>query len=154
MENFEVCIRTIIQDRGKILVCHHKEKDFYFFPGGHLKFGEKIQDALSREIKEELNVKVKKIKFIGLVDNFYKEAGERHHEINLVFDTKVDKISKQSRENHIDFIFFDKKRFKKEKILPIALQKSILKWLKDKKFFWASQIYNKPINFRQSPKVE
>jgi len=149
-KEFEICVRAIIFGKNGILICKDKKKGYYFFPGGHLRFGEKIQDAISREIKEELNVKVKKIKFIGLVDNFYGEAGEKHHEINLVFDTKVDKISERSRENHIDFLFFDKNRFKKEKVLPIALQKSILKWLKNKKIFWASQIYNKSINFGQS----
>lgn len=37
----------------------------------------------------------------------------------------------------------DSNKFAKEKVLPIALKKSVLKWLKDKKIFWASQIYNK-----------
>ena len=152
MENFEVCVRTVIQDKGKILVCWHKEKGYYFFPGGHLKFGEKIQDALFREIKEELNIKVKKIRFIGLVDNLYEEAGEEHHEINLVFKVEVGRIAEgveieETKKDHIIFVFFDRKRFLKEKILPIALQKAVLKWLKDKKIFWASQIYNKTINF-------
>lgn len=145
MEKFEVCVRAIIQDKRKILVCYHKEKGYYFFPGGHLNFEEKIQDTLFREIKEELNVKVKKIRFIGLVDNFYEETGKKHHEINLVFETKIDKITQKSQENHIGFILFDKKRFLKEKVLPIALQKAILKWQNDKKIFWASQFGDKTI---------
>lgn len=152
MRNFEVCIRAIIQDKGKILVCYNKDKGYYFFPGGHLEFGEKIQDALFREMKEELNVRIKQFKFIGVVDNIYEENKEKHHEINLVFEIKVDKVREKSREDHIDFIFFDKNKFKKEKILPIALQKAILKWQKDKKIFWASQIYNQSINFNQSIK--
>ena len=100
---FEVCIRAIIRFQNKILVCLNKERGYYFFPGGHLNFGEGIKDALFREIKEELNVRVKKIKFIGLINNIYEEAGKKHHEINLVFDTKVDKITENSKENHIDF---------------------------------------------------
>jgi ADP-ribose pyrophosphatase YjhB (NUDIX family) len=140
---FEVCIRAVIYYRNKILVCRHKERGYYFFPGGHLNFGESIKDALLREMREELNVRVKGIKFIGLVNNVYEEAGKKHHEINLVFDTKVDKITEDSKENHIDFFLFDKDKFAKEKILPEALQKAILRWLKDKKIFWASQIYDK-----------
>jgi ADP-ribose pyrophosphatase YjhB (NUDIX family) len=143
MGQFEVCIRTIIQSRGKILVCLHKEKGYYFFPGGHLEFGEKIGKALLREIKEELGMKIKKFSFIGLVDNIYEEEGKRHHEINLVFHVIPEKIVSESREDHISFFFFDKKRFKKEKVLPIALKKAILKWQKNKKFFWASQIKEK-----------
>jgi len=140
---FEVCIRAIIRSQNKILVCLNKEKGYYFFPGGHLDFGESIKDALFREIKEELNVTVKEIKFIGLVNNVYEETGQKHHEINLVFDTKVDKITERSQENHIDFFLFEESKFAKERVLPIALQKAVLKWLKDKKFFWATQIYDK-----------
>ena len=139
MEKFEICIRAIIQSQGKILVCWNKEKGYYFFPGGHLNFLESIPKALSRELKEELGIKIKKFSFIGLVDNIYKEERKKHHEINLVFKVIPEKIISESKENHISFLFFDKKKFKKEKVLPIALQKAILKWQKDKKFFWASQ---------------
>jgi len=145
MENFEVCIRVIIQNKGKILVCFHKKKGYYFFPGGHLEFGEKIKEALFREVKEELGIKVKKFSLIGLVDNFYEEEGKRHHEVNLVFKVIPEKIVSESREDHINFYFLDRKKFSREKVLPIALQKAILKWQKDKKFFWASQIKNKTI---------
>ncbi|MCD6283732.1 NUDIX domain-containing protein [bacterium] len=143
MEKFEVCIRAIIRHQNKILVCYHKEKGYYFFPGGHLNFGESIPKALLREIKEELGIGIKKYSFVGLVDNIYEEDNQRHHEINLVFNVIPDKISEESKEGHIDFVFFDKNRFSKEKILPRALQKAILRWLKNKKIFWVSQIYDK-----------
>jgi len=145
MEKFEVCVRTVIQKREKILVCWNKEKGYYFFPGGHLNFGESIARALSREIKEELGIEIKEFSFIGIVDNIYEEGGKKHHEINLIFRVIPKKIISESKENHISFFLFDKKRFSKEKVLPIALKKAILKWLKDKKIFWASQIYNKTI---------
>jgi len=145
MGKFEVCIRAIIRDKNKILVCWSKEKGYYFFPGGHLNFGESIPKALSREIREELGIGVKDYSFAGLVDNIYKEDNQKHHEINLVFNVIPDKISEKSKENHIDFVFFDKNKFSKEKVLPIALQKAILRWLKNKKVFWVSQIYDKAI---------
>lgn len=147
MENFEICIRVIIRNKNKILVCLNKNKNYYFFPGGHLEFGESIKDTLFREIKEELNINVKKFKFIGVVDNLFREDNKIHHEIDLVFDAKVDKITDRSQEDHIGFCFFDKEKFSKEKVLPIALQKGVLKWLKDKKVFCFSQIYNKTIPY-------
>lgn len=141
-KQFEVCIRAIIQHQNKILVCWHKKKDYCFFPGGHLKFGESIPHSLSREVKEELGIIVKKYKFIGIIDNVFIENRQKHHEIDLVFDVKVNRISQKSKEKHLNFILFDKNRFSKEKILPIALQKNILNWLKNGNFFWASQICN------------
>jgi 8-oxo-dGTP diphosphatase len=97
MEKFEICIRAIIQEKGKILVCFHKKENIYFFPGGHLEFGESIPHALKREIKEELGIKIKKFSLIGLVDNFYEEEGKKHHEINLVFHVIPEKIVSESR---------------------------------------------------------
>ena len=127
MKNFEICIRIIIQNRGKILVFFHKTKGYYFFPGGHLNFWEKINEALKRGFKEELGIKIRKFSLVGLADNIYEEEGKEHHEINLVFYVIPAKITSQSEENYIPFFFFDKKRFKKEKVLPIVLQRAILK---------------------------
>lgn len=136
---FEVCVRAIVLDRGRILVCRSKNKGYYFFPGGHLDFGERVGDALAREMKEELNVVVKKPSFIGVVDNVFQENGDKHHEINLVFHVGIKRASSRSREDHIAFSFLNKKDFAKATIYPIALQKAILKWFRDNKIFWASQ---------------
>ena len=136
---FEIAVRTIIEYKGKILLCKIKKSDCYFFPGGHLEYGERIDKALAREIKEELNTKVEKFSFIGVVDNIFTGDGDKHHEINFVFKTKIKKVYTLSQENHIDFVLIDKKEFSKQKIFPIALKKQLLKWFKDKKTFWVSQ---------------
>ncbi|MEK7067022.1 MAG: NUDIX domain-containing protein [Patescibacteria group bacterium] len=136
---FEVCLRGIIENNGRILVCHSKKKDYYYLPGGHLEYGEKIKDALARELKEELDASLDKFSFIGAVDNIFTEDGENHHEVNLVFKVKLKVNKTKSLEDHIDFAFIDKKEFAKAAFYPIALKKAILKWLKDKKIFLASQ---------------
>lgn len=139
---FEVIVRAVIEDKGKILLCRNKKKNYYYLPGGHLEFGEKIDKALAREIKEELNLKVEKSFFIGMVDNiFIKDKKDKnvHHEINLIFKTKVNKIHTVSQEKYIDFILMSKKEFLKEKkIYPITLKKQLIKWFKNKKIFYIS----------------
>ncbi|OGZ18747.1 MAG: hypothetical protein A2175_00465 [Candidatus Nealsonbacteria bacterium RBG_13_42_11] len=147
-KEFEICARAVIRNKGRILVCWHKEKKYYFFPGGHVDFGERAESALTRELKEELDIKVKKLSFIGIVENIYKENRDKHkehrgkhHEINLVFNVSAEKAKDKSKEDHIDFVFLNNKEFKKEKVLPLALQKNVIKWLKNKKIFWASQIH-------------
>ena len=136
---FEVCIRAVVEDRGKILVCRNRKKGYYFFPGGHLEYGEKLKDALARELKEELNTALDKFSFIGAVDNIFTEDGEKHHEINLVFKTKLKDHKTKSQEDHIDFALLDKKEFAAVQLYPIALKKSVLKYFQDKKIFFASQ---------------
>ena len=112
---------------------------YYFFPGGHIEFGEESKDALVRELKEELNLSIKKVSYIGTIENIFKEGKKVHHEINLVFNVITDNIKEKSREDHIEFIFLDKERFIKEKVLPITLRNVIVKWQKDKKNFWISK---------------
>lgn len=146
MKNIEICVRAIIQSKGKILVCWHKKNKYYFFPGGHVDFGEMAEPALIRELKEELDIVVKKLSPIGIVENIYIEKQDKyqrprgkHHEINLVFNVKAEKIKDKSLEDHIDFIFLDIKDFAKTRVLPIALKKQVLNWLKDKKPFWVTR---------------
>lgn len=139
-KEFEICVRGIIQKQGKILVCKNKVKNYYFFPGGHIDFGESTKNALIRELKEELNISIKKISFIGAMENIFREEEKKHHEFNLVFSVKVEKVKDKSMEDHLGFFFFNTKQFSKKRVLPIALTKAVLKWLKDKKPFWASKI--------------
>ena len=136
---FEICVRAIIRRGNKILVCIGKKSGIYFFPGGHIEYGETAEAALKRELKEELNIRLKKASFMGTVENIYKEDGQKHHEINLVFDCAVDKIHSQSQEEHIDFTLLNKNEFARIKVLPITLHKNVMKWMKNKKMFWSSQ---------------
>src|SRR3989339_761111 len=137
---FEICLRLIIIDKNKILLCRDIKNQHYFFPGGHLEFGEDIFGALKREMKEEQGVALLNIDFIGAVDNIYFRKKSKHHEINLVFKGKVSKVHEQSKEKHISFRLFNIKDLPKVEILPENLKKSVIRWLKDKKVFWAGKL--------------
>ena len=62
---------VIVQD-GKVLLS--KEWDGYDFPGGGIDLGEKIPDALIREVKEETGFDVQPGKLIACHDNFFKKT--------------------------------------------------------------------------------
>jgi 8-oxo-dGTP diphosphatase len=136
----EILARALIQDKGKVLVCRKIGSSYYFFPGGHVEFGEESKEALSRELNEELGLKIKKCSFIGGLEQVYLENDKKHHEINLFFDVKVNKITVKSKEKHLQFFLFNKKQFVKENILPTPLKELTSKWLKNKKAFWVSGI--------------
>lgn len=142
-KEIEILVRAIIQDNGKVLVCRKVRKRYYFFPGGHVEFGEGAKKALARELKEEVDINIKKASFIGASEHCFTEDGTRHHEINLFFYVLPEKLDTKSKENHLHFFLFDKNQLTKKVVLPKPSKEAILKWLKNKKPFWVSEIDKK-----------
>lgn len=142
MTNFEIIVRAIILKQNRILFCKRKDRSYFFLPGGHVEFGEKAEKALIREIKEELGIVLKQPTYIGIIENIYfdKDEDKKHHEINLIFSVQIKKSSVKTNEDHIDFFWIKVKDLKNKQIEPVALKTCLIKWLKDKKLFWRSEV--------------
>ena len=134
----DLLVRAIIEIGGKILVCKKKGRKYYFFPGGHVEFGESAKKALKREIREGLGLNIKECAFIGGSEHSFIEDGKKYHEINLAFQAKTDKIRTESKENHLQFFLLDRKQLIKQIVLPEVLKKALLKWFRNKKIFWVT----------------
>jgi ADP-ribose pyrophosphatase YjhB (NUDIX family) len=135
-KEIEVIVRALILKGNKILLCKAEEDRHYFLPGGHLEFGESAASALSREIKEELGIKSETGSPIGICEHIYRNKGKEHHEINLIFEAKVGKISLKGKEKKLNFYLKDLKEFKKIYLLPEELKEALINYFKNKKFFW------------------
>ncbi|MFH1866895.1 MAG: NUDIX domain-containing protein [Patescibacteria group bacterium] len=140
MENnktIEFLVRAIIIDeQGRILVCRKRGSDYYFFPGGHVEFSESSEQALRREIQEELGLVIESISFVGGTEHKFTEDRIEHHEINLVYKVQVKEIKTESKEDHLEFFLFTKEQLQKGIIFPEILKKHI----NDNKVFWESAI--------------
>jgi 8-oxo-dGTP pyrophosphatase MutT (NUDIX family) len=68
---FRNAVRAIIIKDNKILMAHLEKTDEYKFPGGGKEENETMEDALKREVLEEVGYNVKKIKErIGTITEF------------------------------------------------------------------------------------
>jgi 8-oxo-dGTP pyrophosphatase MutT (NUDIX family) len=89
-------IRTIVIGifrRGDQLLCcegFDKVKKNYYYrpPGGSIEFGERAEDALKREIREELGAEIDIWLFRGSFENIFVCDGIKGHEIVLIYEAK------------------------------------------------------------------
>lgn len=105
----------LITQQGKILTLTNKSNGKIWFPGGGIEVGEKIEDGLCREIKEETGIDVEIQKLIFAKENFfyYQPLDEAYHaflffylckplSINLISDQDVNDLeSKKPRWKNI-----------------------------------------------------
>ena len=126
--NIEIILCAVIINNGKTLLCQPLDKSYYYLPGGHLEKGEKLEDCLKRELKEEADVEVKSMKFLDLKEHFYNE----HHEINLIYQVELTTKSPKNivcQEDHFVFTWVELDKINSIKLLPLNVKELLIKYL-------------------------
>ena len=85
-------VRGIIRRGDEILVIEENNEDedpYYHLPGGGIKFLEKSEDAIKREIKEELESEIHEMEHKVTVENFFTIDNIDAHEICKVYELKM-----------------------------------------------------------------
>ena len=85
--------------RNKILVTKIRDNEFFFFPGGHVELLENTDDAVVRELNEELYFEVRKKKLLYIHENFFEARNSKFHE--LCFYHLVEPIDKNLKTDDI-----------------------------------------------------
>lgn len=73
------------------LMKSHKWHDKYVIPGGHVELGERLAEAVQREVKEETGLEVHSIEFLDTQESIFDE--EFHRRKHFVFFDYVCKAS-------------------------------------------------------------
>ncbi|MDO8509046.1 MAG: NUDIX domain-containing protein [Nanoarchaeota archaeon] len=126
-------ISALIIENKKILLSRDKDLKFYSLPGGALDIGESIQQALSREIKEELNVPIIKSHYYSSYTSFNERLNIRQIDYNYLISIN----GTPSPSNEIAEIYwFNKEEFQLhpqmffspflKEVLPKLLEDSLL----------------------------
>lgn len=123
-KQIEIIARAIIVHQNQILLCKGKNSQFYFLPGGHVEFGETIEKALRRELKEELNASVQKIAFLQPIENLITKNSR--HEINFLFLVSLKSPKLKSLEDHIEFAWFNISELAHLDLRPQSIKNIIL----------------------------
>ncbi len=83
--NYRVC--GLILSEGKVLAMHDERSPYYYLPGGRVEMGETAEDAVIREVQEELGVTPRILRPLWLSQSFFTEDVDqtRFHELCLYF---------------------------------------------------------------------
>ncbi len=81
---------------GKRLNSHGSET--FSFPGGHMEFGESLEETAKREVKEETGLDVSDIKFLGVTNDIFEK--ENKHYITIFVSGKSEDGEPQLLEPH------------------------------------------------------
>ena len=83
-------VATVITDGDKILIEQGDGVPFAVCPGGRINFGETAENAIVREIYEELGVRSKVVRPLYVHQNFFYMDGMRNHELCFFFLLQTD----------------------------------------------------------------
>lgn len=124
MEN-KIIVHAIIKHKNKYLVIKRSKnenvyKEYWDIPGGLANQGETPREALIREVKEEVNLKIKPVKIIHEDSNLDKEKNMIF--IRLVYLTNVEddfNNIKLDLLEHTEYkLITNIKELKEERIVP------------------------------------
>lgn len=127
-----VRLRLIIIKNGKLLVEHNSKRDFCFYVGGHLEYGETILEGCKREIVEECGegttFELQKVLYVR--DFFDPDNGEQNVEFFILgninrFEELEHRLDSQHPEGHMWLTWLDMEDLP-ENLFPKPLTKKLL----------------------------
>ncbi len=132
--NYRVCA-VIIKD-NKLLAMHDEKSPYYYLPGGRVTLHETAENAVIREVKEELDIDAKIIRPLWVNQGFFDEevTGEKFHELCIYFLVDVSHTNLLDRgdrfrgaETHHthDFEWLPFKQLKDEYLYPVFIKEKI-----------------------------
>ena len=134
--NYRVCAVMVHGDR--LLVMKDERSPYYYLPGGRVMLHERAEQAVLREVSEELGICPRIDRALWLAQSFFTEdvSGESFHELCLYYlldiaDTDLlargecfDGVEKKHR-HRFEWMSFDKAE--KQYLYPLFIKKHIRK---------------------------
>lgn len=132
--NYRVC--AVLLDGGRILAMHDERSPYFYLPGGRVRMGERAEDAVLREVREELGIEVRIVRPLWLSQSFFNEDVVRvdYHELCLYFLvdasatdllTRGDRFRGPELRHVHDFEWLPFERLKDEYFYPLFLKTEI-----------------------------
>lgn len=121
---------------GRILAMHDERSPYFYLPGGRVQMGETAEQAVIREVREELDITPRIVRPLWLNQAFFTEDVDhlRYHELCIYFLMDISETGLLAKDgkfslkegchtNDFEWLAFD--RLKDEYFYPLFLKESI-----------------------------
>ncbi len=78
----------IIKQENKFLIMRVNQTSYFHIPGGHIEIGENSEQAIIREIKEEIGCDVQEANLFTIQENFWQRNNKKCHGIEFYYIIK------------------------------------------------------------------
>ena len=128
--NMNAAVAAIIRNENNEVLFtirkHEPAAGLLDLPGGFVDPGETAEEAVKREISEELNLEISKIDFVGTFTNKYIYAGIEYQTLDLVFNCSVESfLELQVADDVSGYIFRDPAKVSYEEIGLDSIKKIV-----------------------------
>ncbi len=103
--NAASAVMAVIETGGSILLtrrAHDPHKGKLDLPGGFVDVGETAEEALVREVREELNLEIVNSRFMMSAPNTYHFAGLTYFTLDLAFTCEVTSLDAIKTDDDVD----------------------------------------------------
>lgn len=132
--NYRVC--AVITHGDRLLAMKDENSPYYYLPGGRVTLHETADDAVLRELREELGIKARIDRALWFNQSFFVEdvTGERFHELcvyYLIDITDTDLLKRGDRFDGIEkhhrhrFAWLTFDEVEQEYLYPLFIKKHI-----------------------------
>jgi len=125
-------VGALIIEEDKLLMIRRGNPPFegyWSIPGGKIKWGEKLEEALKREVQEELSVEVEVGELAGIVESIVEKEGDVvYHYILIDYFCRIISGTPKASSDALELRWVSLKELRNIKVTP-----SLLKLLKELK---------------------
>ncbi len=129
--NFRVS--ALFRKGNKILTHHTIGESHYTLPGGRVKEGETTEQALIREMGEEMGKHIKIVKLVSFMENLFTFDDKKYHELLVTYEAEFEdketynkeKMQSIEKDKKLEFTWIDINELEKLDFRPNVLIKVI-----------------------------
>ncbi|GAB4244895.1 MAG: hypothetical protein OHK005_09980 [Candidatus Methylacidiphilales bacterium] len=123
----------IIDEEDRVLLLRRQReprKGYWALPGGFVDMGERVEDGLRREIREEVGLEPEQFLFVASFPNQYPFKGVTYPVLDFFFETRVSSVElKLDLEEASEHRWVRREEINLEEIAFPSLQGAIRLWL-------------------------